>query len=97
MGEVSRLRKRAEQERAVALDDAELVLARPQHYHLTLECYRELTEDGKGFTWATTVELVANDVELAKAKAKRLSGRQNVHVHAIRQCGDEAHLKGLPE
>jgi hypothetical protein len=71
-----------------------LVLRSPQHYHVRVITYKEVTPEGN-FQWSTEYNLVANDQELAVSRAKELSGKANSHIASVVQCSDKEHLKGL--
>lgn len=75
--------------------DPELVLRKPQHYHIGAFLYRNLAPDGINFEMSTYVERVANDVTLAKSLLQKYAdpAQTNMHVREIRQCSDPQHLE----
>lgn len=73
-----------------------LVLKRPQHYHVDVITYESANSEGV-FQWSTAHQLIANDVELAIDRAKRLGKKAKAHVRNVSQCADPSHLEGLDE
>lgn len=76
--------------------DLDLVLRAPQHFHVVVFNYRSALESGQ-MAWSTRFELVANDLQLAVSRAKKMGSEPNVHIGDVRQCADPAHLEGLED